>query len=113
MLVHDIFHVSLLHPYAPNTLADQIPPPPPITIVDGNVETDVETILDSRTSIEVSYSTESVGSDSHRPKTAGNPLNTLPMQKPSSQSSITAIPTNQRPQRIDGATAIGREVNDS
>jgi hypothetical protein len=49
MLVHDVFHVSLIHPYAPNTLADQIPPPPLITIVDGNIETDVETILDSRT----------------------------------------------------------------
>jgi hypothetical protein len=50
--------------------------------------------------------------DFRLPKTVGNLLSTLPTQRPLSKSSIAATPTNQRPQRIDRATAIGREVND-
>ena len=48
MKVHDVFHVSLLEPYVPNTLPGQLEEPPPPDIVDGEPEYEVEEILDSR-----------------------------------------------------------------
>lgn len=47
--LHPVFHVSLLHRYSENTIPDRIPPPPPITIVDGEEEHEVEQILESQT----------------------------------------------------------------
>ena len=48
MKVHDVFHVSLLEPYIPNTLPGRLEEPPPPAIVDGEPEYEVEEILDSR-----------------------------------------------------------------
>lgn len=46
--VHPVFHVSLLEHFTANTLPGRtIPPPPPIEI-DGEMEYEVETIVDSR-----------------------------------------------------------------
>ncbi|GAA6018098.1 hypothetical protein JCM10207_006080 [Rhodosporidiobolus poonsookiae] len=47
--LHPVFHVSLLHPHRDNPFPDRIPQPPPLTIVDGQPELEVDTILDSRT----------------------------------------------------------------
>src|ERR1035438_7430385 len=44
MKVHDVFHVSLLEPYIPNTLPGQLEEPPPPDIVDGEPEYEVEEI---------------------------------------------------------------------
>ena len=43
--VHPIFHVSQLKPAIPNTILDQIQPPPPLVKVDGELEFE---ILDSK-----------------------------------------------------------------
>ena len=48
MKSHPVFHVSLLEPAASNPLARQKQPAPPSTIVDDNVEFEVEEILDSK-----------------------------------------------------------------
>ncbi|GAA5956477.1 hypothetical protein JCM10213_003320 [Rhodosporidiobolus nylandii] len=47
--LHPVFHVSLLHPHRENPFPDRLPSPPPLTIVDGQPELEVEGILDSRT----------------------------------------------------------------
>ncbi|GAA5865997.1 hypothetical protein JCM1840_003369 [Sporobolomyces johnsonii] len=47
--LHPVFHVSLLHPHAANPFPDRLPAPPPLTIVDGQPEEEVEAILDSQT----------------------------------------------------------------
>ena len=48
MKVHPVFHVSLLEPVATDPLPGQVQPPPPPVIVDGDLEWEVEEILDSR-----------------------------------------------------------------
>ena len=48
MKVHDVFHISLLEPYVPNTLPRRVEEPPPPAIVDGEPEYEVEEILDLR-----------------------------------------------------------------
>lgn len=46
--IHPVFHVSLLEPFHANTISGrQAPPPPPIE-VEGQIEYEVEAILDSR-----------------------------------------------------------------
>ncbi|GAA5874668.1 hypothetical protein JCM1840_007442 [Sporobolomyces johnsonii] len=47
--LHDVFHVSLLYPHSANPFPDRLPTPPPLTIVNGQPELEVETILDSQT----------------------------------------------------------------
>lgn len=47
MKVHPIFHVQLLHPYKEDSLGRVIPPPPPIEI-EGELEWEVEAVIDSR-----------------------------------------------------------------
>jgi hypothetical protein len=49
MEIHPTFHVSLLHPYNTNKLPNRIQPIPPITMVNGHEEQEVESIQDSRT----------------------------------------------------------------
>ena len=46
--IHPVFHVSLLEPYVANRFPDRIQPPPPPVVVDGEVEYEVNEILDSR-----------------------------------------------------------------
>jgi len=46
--IHPVFHVSLLYRYKTNELPDRLPVPPPITIVDGVEEFEVEKLLKSR-----------------------------------------------------------------
>ena len=46
--IHPVFHVSLLEHAANDPYPGQIPPPPPAVIVDGEEESEVETIMDSR-----------------------------------------------------------------
>jgi hypothetical protein len=48
MKVHPVFHVSLLEPVATDPLPGQVQPPPPPVVVDGDLEWEVEEILDSR-----------------------------------------------------------------
>jgi len=49
MKIHNVFHVSLLEPAVENTFPTRhVPPPPPITLSDDQVEYEVEEILDSR-----------------------------------------------------------------
>lgn len=48
MKVHPTFHVSLLHAHQANTIPNRIIPPPPLVVVDGQEEHEVEEILDSR-----------------------------------------------------------------
>jgi hypothetical protein len=46
--IHPVFHVSLLEPFQDNTIPGrQAPPPPPIE-VEGQIEYEVESVLDSR-----------------------------------------------------------------
>jgi hypothetical protein len=49
MNIHPVFHVSLLSKYSPNTIEGRKQDPPPLTIIDGEAETDVAEVLDSRT----------------------------------------------------------------
>ena len=46
--VHPVFHVSQLEPAIPNTILDQIQPPPPPVEVDGGPEFEIAEILDSK-----------------------------------------------------------------
>ena len=48
MKVHPVFHISLLEPVATDPLPGQVQPPSPPVIVDGEIEYEVEEILDSR-----------------------------------------------------------------
>ena len=45
--IHPVFHVSLLEPYTPNTIPNRVDIPPPPVEVDGDLEFEVEEILDS------------------------------------------------------------------
>lgn len=51
--IHNVFHVSLLEPHHPNPYPTRTTPPPPTIEVDGDIEYEVEeilnTILDRRT----------------------------------------------------------------
>ncbi|SCZ88672.1 BZ3500_MvSof-1268-A1-R1_Chr10-2g03040 [Microbotryum saponariae] len=47
--VHNVVHVSLLRKYDESNIEGRIVPPPPVTLIDGNDEHEIETILDSRT----------------------------------------------------------------
>jgi hypothetical protein len=46
--VHPVFHVSLLEPYRANDIAGRTAPPPPPIDIDGELEFEVEAVLDSR-----------------------------------------------------------------
>lgn len=46
--LHPVFHVSLLEPYLENDIAGRVAPPPQPIEVDGEMEYEVEVILDSR-----------------------------------------------------------------
>ena len=49
MRIHNVFHVSLLEPYKANTIEGRTqPPPPPVEIENGEVEWEVQDILDSK-----------------------------------------------------------------
>jgi len=50
MKIHLMFHVSLLEPYHVFTIPNRIHKPPPLIVVDGDQEYEVEEILDSRIS---------------------------------------------------------------
>jgi hypothetical protein len=45
--IHNVFHVSLLSKYTPNSIAGHVQPPPPPVVIDDHVELEVESILDS------------------------------------------------------------------
>ncbi|GAA5916771.1 hypothetical protein JCM5296_001318 [Sporobolomyces johnsonii] len=47
--IHPVFHVSLLYPHLDNPFPARLPVPPPLTIVEGQPELEVESILDSQT----------------------------------------------------------------
>ena len=48
MKIHNVFHVSLLEPYTPNTLPGRFEEPPLPVDVDGELEYEVDEILDLR-----------------------------------------------------------------
>ena len=48
MRIHPVFHVSLLEPHRKNRFPGRVQPPPPPMEADGDVEWEVEEILDSR-----------------------------------------------------------------
>jgi hypothetical protein len=48
MRIHPVFHVSLLEPYRPNTLLGRAQPPPPPEEVKGELEYEVERVLDPK-----------------------------------------------------------------
>ncbi|KAE8216955.1 hypothetical protein CF319_g8841, partial [Tilletia indica] len=48
MKIHNVFHVSLLEPHKSNTITGRIQPPPPPVEVDGDIEYEVERIVDSK-----------------------------------------------------------------
>jgi len=48
MKIHDVFHVSLLEPYSPNTIPGRQQDPPPPVIVEDETEYEVNKILDSK-----------------------------------------------------------------
>ena len=45
--IHNVFNVSKLHPYSPPTIPGQRNPPPPEIKIDGEMEYEVEEIIDS------------------------------------------------------------------
>jgi transposase InsO family protein len=46
--IHPVFHVMLLEPHTPNTIPNRIQPPPPPVEIEGQLEYEVEVILDSK-----------------------------------------------------------------
>jgi len=46
--IHPVFHVSLLEPFNANTIEGCTAPAPPLMEVEGEIEYEVEAILDSR-----------------------------------------------------------------
>ena len=48
MKIHDVFHVSLLEKYIPNVIPGRHAEPPPPVVVEGELEYEVDQILDSR-----------------------------------------------------------------
>jgi hypothetical protein len=48
MHIHPVLHVFLLEPYQESQIPHQIPPPPPSTEINHDVEYEVKEILDSR-----------------------------------------------------------------
>ena len=50
MKIHNVFHVSLLETYSPNTIPghQEDPPPPPPVIVEDETEYEVNNIIDSK-----------------------------------------------------------------
>jgi hypothetical protein len=50
MKVHPMFHVSLLEPYHASTIARITHEPPPLIVIDGEQEYEIEKILDWRIS---------------------------------------------------------------
>ena len=46
--IHPIFHISQLEPEHPNTFADREQPPPPLLIVDSQLEYLIKCIIDSK-----------------------------------------------------------------
>ncbi|KAK4701806.1 putative transposase, partial [Phenoliferia sp. Uapishka_3] len=49
MKVHPVFHVSLLHAHPQNEIPGRENDPPPLTEVDGEMQSEIASILDSRT----------------------------------------------------------------
>ena len=47
-MVHPVFHVSMLEPATPNTISNQIQPPPPPLDINGEVEYKIAEVLDSK-----------------------------------------------------------------
>ena len=45
--IHNVFHVGLLEPNVPNTFKDHHPDPPPLIVIDNQLEYKVNKILDS------------------------------------------------------------------
>ena len=48
MRLHPVFHVSLLEPYASNSISNRVVPPPPPIELDEGLENEVKSILDSK-----------------------------------------------------------------
>jgi len=48
MKIHDVFHISLLEPYSPNTIPGHQQDPPPPVIVEDEAEYEVNKVLDSK-----------------------------------------------------------------
>src|ERR1700686_3908514 len=48
MCIHPVFHVSLLEQYCPNVLPGRTQPPPPPEEIEGELEYEVEKVLDSK-----------------------------------------------------------------
>jgi hypothetical protein len=46
--IHPVYHVSMLEPAPPNTIPNRIQPPPPPVEVQGELEYEIESILDSK-----------------------------------------------------------------
>ena len=46
--MHNVFHTSLLIPYRDNSNPKRVQPPPPPVKIDGEVEDEVEAILDCK-----------------------------------------------------------------
>ena len=47
MRIHPVFHVSLLEPYTASTIPSCTQPPPPLVVVENDLEYEVEAYLDS------------------------------------------------------------------
>jgi len=48
MKIHNVFHVSLLEPHKPNTIPHRVQEPPPTIEINGQIEYEVERIVDSK-----------------------------------------------------------------
>ena len=46
--IHPVFHVSMLEPAPPNTIPNQIQPPPPPVDIEGELEYEITEVLDSK-----------------------------------------------------------------
>jgi hypothetical protein len=46
--VHPVFHVSMLEPHTDNTIPNGLPPPPEPIDIDGEIEYEIDRILDSK-----------------------------------------------------------------
>ena len=94
--IHDVFHVSLLEPYHPNTFPNREEPPPPPVVIDDEEEWEVDQILDSKKFYgKVKYLVSWTGYGPER--NTWEPASFLPKSSPIIKSFHKKNPTKPKP----------------